>query len=155
MMVRMLWQAGVLVALAALAALATWRWHPERPALHLVGELAAADEISVADALAMEKTRGVIWVDARSRAQHAKGHIPGAYLLNEMEWTDLMFPLIKVLDDDDARRPLVIYCDAAKCAASRGVRDRLRHDVPIGDREVHVLHGGWPAWLAAGGTVAQ
>jgi rhodanese-related sulfurtransferase len=142
-------QAALLLALAAAAAGLTWQFHPDRPALYLAAESADPDEISVADALALEKSRGVIWVDARSNSQFALAHIPGAIRLTDQEWSDLMFPFIKILDADDARRPLVIYCDAQKCAASKAVRNRLRYEVPIGDREVHVLHGGWPAWQAA------
>ncbi len=146
MMRTAVWQALVLLGLAGVGGWLTWKFHPEPPALYLSAEAAPVDEISLGQALEMEKSRGVIWVDARSAAAFAKGHVPGAHLLNEQGWPDLVFELVKVMDADGARRPLVIYCDAQKCAASKAVRNRLRHEIPIGDREVHVLHGGWPAW---------
>ena len=151
MMRTVLWQALVLVGLAGVCGWLTWKFHPEPPALYRSADAAPVDEISLGRALEMEKSRGVIWVDARSAAAFAKGHVPGAYLLNEQGWPDLVFELVKVMDADEARRPLVIYCDAQKCAASKAVRDRLRHEIPIGDREVHVLHGGWPAWQSGMG----
>lgn len=152
MILRILWQSALLLALAAAGAWATWRWHPERPELYLTGERAGPDEITVAHALALEKQKGVIWLDARVRAEFDKGHIPGAMLLNVYEWEELMFPVVQVLDADEPRRTIIIYCDAQKCATSRQLRDKL-NELPIGERDIRVLHGGWPAWVAgvAGG----
>lgn len=148
MILRGLWQTVLLMSLAAGAAWATWRWHPQRPELYLMSERAAPGEITLTDALALEKTKGVLWLDARPRAEFEKGHIPGAHLLNLYEWDDLMFPFMQVLEEKGASHTLVIYCDAQKCAASRELRDRL-NELPLGELDIRVLHGGWPAWKAA------
>lgn len=148
MIVRMAWQSALLLALAAGGALATWRWHPQRPELYLVGERAAPDEITVADALAAAKAKGVIWLDARPRSEFDKGHIPGAHLLNLYEWDDLMPDIVQLLDADGLKSTIVIYCDGQKCAASRELRDRM-NELPLGEIDIRVLHGGWPAWQAA------
>jgi rhodanese-related sulfurtransferase len=148
MILRILWQSAALLLLAAAGAWATWRWHPERPELYLTAEPAGPDEITVADALALEKEKGVIWIDARRRPEFEKGHIPGAFLLNIYEWDDLMMPVVHALGADDPRRTVIIYCDAQKCASSRELRERML-DFGLGDFDIRVLHGGWPAWQAA------
>jgi rhodanese-related sulfurtransferase len=148
MILRILWQSTLLLLLAGAAAWATYRWHPERPELYLTSERAGPNEITVRDALALAKENGVIWIDARRRSEFEKGHIPGALLLNLDEWNDLMMPVVNVLGADDPRRTVIIYCDAQKCAASREMRERML-DFGLGDFDIRVLHGGWPAWQAA------
>lgn len=147
MILRTLRQSALLLLLAAGGAWATYQWHPGRPELYLISERAAPDEITPADALALEKKDGVIWLDARRREQFDKGHIPGALLLNIFEWDDLMLPVINVLSDEP-RRTVVIYCDAQKCSASRELRGKIIN-FGLGEFDIRVLHGGWPAWKAA------
>lgn len=151
MILRMVWQSALLLLLAAAAAWATYLWHPDRPELYLTAERAGPEEISAADALAMEKEKGVIWLDARTRSAYDKGHVPGAHLLNVYEWEDLMLPVVQLLDADEPRHTIIIYCDSEKCTASKDVRDRM-NDLPLGERDIRVLHGGWPAWKAAKGS---
>ena len=150
MILRILGQSILLLLLAVAGAWATWRWHPARPELYLASERAGPDEITVPDALALEKQKGVIWLDARVRSEYDKGHIPGAHLLNLYEWEELMFPVAQVLDADESRHTIIIYCDAQKCATSRQLRDKLS-ELPLDDRDIRILHGGWPAWKAATG----
>jgi len=150
MILRILWQSALLLVLASAAAWATWQWHPERPELYLVSERAGPDEITVTDAMALEKKEGVLWIDARRREQFDKGHIPGAMLLNTYEWDDLMLPVINALSDGP-RRPVIIYCDAQKCSASRELREKIIN-FGLGEFEIRLLHGGWPAWQAATGA---
>ena len=149
MILRILWQSAVLLLLASAGAWATFRWHPERPELYLISEPAGPDEITAADALALEKKEGIIWLDARRREQFNKGHIPGALLLNIYEWEDLMIPVVNALSDGP-RRTVIIYCDAQKCAASRELREKIIN-FGLGEFDIRVLHGGWPAWQAATG----
>jgi rhodanese-related sulfurtransferase len=148
MMLRMLWQSGLLLALAAAGALATWKWHPQRPELYLVTEQAGPDEITVTEALKLEKGKGVIWIDARTRREFDKGHIPGAFLLNLYEWEDLMVPVIESIKASDEERTVVVYCDSQKCTASREIREKMI-GFGLGDLDIRVLHGGWPAWRHA------
>jgi rhodanese-related sulfurtransferase len=85
----------------------------------------------------------VLWLDARSQEDYAKGHIPEALLLNEDDWDHLLPEVLS------AWRPgqwIVVYCSSQKCQASQGVAKRLRSEV--GMRDVHVLKGGWETWQA-------
>lgn len=148
MIARSIWQTALLMSLASGAAWATWRWHPQRPELYLVSERAGPGEITLQDALALEQSKGVIWLDARPRAEFNKGHIPGAQLLNVYEWDELMFPFMQLLDEKGTGQTLIIYCDAQKCAASRELQEKL-NELPLGELDIRVLHGGWPAWKAA------
>ncbi len=145
MILRMAWQSALLLLLAAGGAWATWRWNPGRPELSLVTEVAGPDEITITDALALEKTTGVIWLDARTRVEFDKGHITGALLLNVYEWVDLAPAVVQLLSESDKHPAIVIYCDSAKCTASHEVAKQMK-DLPLGDWDIRVLHGGWPAW---------
>jgi rhodanese-related sulfurtransferase len=147
MIIRILWQSTLLLGLAAASAWATWRWHPDRPELYLTGEAASSpDEITVAEALAQGKKKTLVWLDARPRAEFDKGHIPEALLLNMYEWEDLVPPVIVLLDSLKPETTLmVIYCDSPKCSASHDVAERMK-SLPLGDWDIRVLHGGWPAW---------
>ena len=82
----------------------------------------------------------VLWVDARSRSQYEREHVPQAVLLNEDEWSR---QFAAVLDQWQPGRPLVVYCDSQACHASQQVAKRLRES---GLSPVYVLRGGWKAW---------
>ncbi|MES2706222.1 MAG: rhodanese-like domain-containing protein [Verrucomicrobiota bacterium] len=143
---RMLLQSAVLLALTALAGALTWHFHPERPELYLTQEAAHEGEITVLDALARQQKDGVVWLDARQAAEYRKGHIPGAMLLNEYDWENLLTAAFEFIAQTPDERPVIIYCDGQKCAASHAVRKKLQETTPIGDREILVLRGGFPAW---------
>jgi len=149
MILRILWQSALILALGAAGAWATWKWHPDRPELYLVSEdTAGPNEITVADALALEKQGRLVWLDARVRSEFDKGHVPGAFLLNLYEWVDLMRPVIEKLQEFPEYPVIVVYCDSQKCTASKEIRQNLL-DTGLGDLDIRVLHGGWPAWQAA------
>jgi len=84
----------------------------------------------------------VIWVDARPDNEFERDHIPGAILLNEDRWTDL---LPQFLGQWSPEKKLVVYCSAQSCNASREVAKRLRDEAQL--RNVFVLDGGWEEWL--------
>jgi rhodanese-related sulfurtransferase len=135
-------QAVVLTALSGVAGLASYRWHPAAPALYLHLETRVAEgELTIAQVQALEQSSGVLWVDARVRSEYEKAHVPGAVLLNEQEWEQLMFESVEILSRNE--KPIVIYCDAQRCDASHRLAEKLRD---LGQPEVHVLAGGWNAW---------
>jgi 3-mercaptopyruvate sulfurtransferase SseA len=70
-------------------------------------------------------------------------------LLNESDWENLLIASFPSITEAPEGAPVIIYCDGQQCEASRAVRDRLRQ-TPLGDRELLILRGGWPAWQAAG-----
>lgn len=145
---RILWQSAILLALTAAAGALTWKFHPERPELYLVAEAAPEGEISIQDVLERQKKDGVIWLDARQESEYRKGHIPGALLLNEYDYENQLMASFEKITSAADTIPVVIYCDGQKCAASHAIRQRLEESKALGDRELLVLHGGFPAWLA-------
>jgi len=84
----------------------------------------------------------VIWVDARPDNEFERDHIPGAILLNEDRWTEL---LPQFLGQWSPEKKVVVYCSAQSCNASREVAKRLREEAQL--KDVFVLDGGWEEWL--------
>ena len=147
MMARLLVQTAVLLVLSAGAGVLVYWFHPDRPELYLTQENAAPGEITVADAKARVAAGPVLWLDARREPEFKAGHIPGALLLNEYDWENLLIAAFPAIMEAAEGTPLIIYCDGQQCAASRAVREKLQQ-TPLGDRELLILRGGWPAWQA-------
>ena len=84
----------------------------------------------------------VIWIDARPDDQFARDHVPGAILLNEDRWNELLPQFLAVWSPG---KKIVVYCSAQSCDLAREVAERLRKEAQIPD--VFVLEGGWEAWL--------
>ena len=84
----------------------------------------------------------VIWVDARADNEFERDHIPGAILLNEDRWNEL---LPHFLGQWSPERKIIVYCSAQSCNASREVAKRLRDEAQL--KNVFVLDGGWEEWL--------
>jgi rhodanese-related sulfurtransferase len=144
---RILVQSAVLLICATAAGALVWKFHPEAPELYLSHESASPGEITVTEARARAAAGPVIWLDARHEKEYQAGHISGALLLNEYDWENLLSTAFHSIAEAAEGTPVIIYCDGQACAASRAVRDHLRQ-TPIGDRELLILHGGWPAWQA-------
>jgi len=149
MIARILRQSLLLLALAVVAGALVYRFHPNRPELYLTHEAAGPDEITAAQAKARAAAGPVVWLDARRGPEFKAGHIPGALLLNDYDWENLLIAAFPAIMEAAEGTPVIIYCDGQQCAASRAVRDKLRQ-TPLGDRELLILRGGWPAWQAAG-----
>ena len=143
-MFRALFQALVLLLLAAAAAWATQHWHPRAPALYLVQEPLRADEVSM-QTIAERWQGKVLWIDARPQEQFTAGHVPGALLLNEQHFDSQLFDHVETLQTNT--KPIIVYCSAAKCEASRQVLERLKQMLPI--ENAFILKGGWKAWQDA------
>ena len=86
--------------------------------------------------------RNAIWVDARPDVEFEREHIPGAVLLNEDRWSELL-PQFLVTWSPEKR--VVVYCSSQSCNASREVARRLRDEAQL--KNVFVLQGGWEEWL--------
>jgi rhodanese-related sulfurtransferase len=143
----MLRQAVILVFLTVVAAAATHFFHPRAPVWHLTEEPLLEDEMSLA--LIREKFPDrVLWIDARPADQYAKGHIPGAILLNEQGFQDQVAGHLETLQKAVVEdRAVIVYCGGEACKASRKVLEQLTRLIPI--ENAYVLKGGWPAWQAA------
>lgn len=137
-------QASLLILLSAAAAWATFAWHPRAPALYLIEEPLRDDEVSMQ--VIQERWKGeVLWIDARIQEQFDAEHIPGALLLNEQGFDQQLFQYLDTLQTNT--KPIILYCSAAKCDASRKVLERLKQTLPI--ENAFVLKGGWQAWKGA------
>lgn len=144
-MLKPIRQSVLILLLASAAAWATHVWHPRAPALHLVQEPLRRDEISMQ--VIEERWKGeVLWIDARPQEQFDAGHVPGAVLLNEQRFDEQLFELLDTLQTNT--KPIVIYCGAARCDASRQILTRLKQTLPV--ENAFVLKGGWRAWEAFG-----
>jgi rhodanese-related sulfurtransferase len=138
-------QAFALLLLASAAAWATHAWHPRAPALYIVQEPLRDDEVSMQ--VIQERWNGdVLWIDARIQEQFDAGHVPGALPLNEQKFDEQLFGHLDALQANT--KPIIIYCSAAKCEASRHVLERLKQTLPV--ENAFVLKGGWQALQASG-----
>lgn len=139
---RRLFLGGLLLAVLPLfpAALASF-FHPQRPSWD--AKAPVKGEVWLA-AVQSWQPATVLWIDARAKAAYDKERIPGALLLNEDDWDNL---LEKVLEAWDPDLRLVVYCDARTCQPGREVAKRLREQVGL--EEVYFLKGGWQAWQRA------
>jgi len=137
-------QASFLILLTAIAVGATYAWHPRAPALYLTQEPLRDDEVSMQ--VIQERWKGdVLWIDARIQEQFDLDHIPGALSLNEQGFDQQLFNYLDTLQANI--KPIVVYCSAAKCNASRHVLERLKQSLPI--ENAFVLKDGWMAWQQA------
>ena len=86
----------------------------------------------------------VVIVDVRSEAEFRQGHIPGARSMSLDEPADSFRALPR-------RERIILYCT---CPVSEigPAYQFLRY---AGYTNVFVLHGGFPAWIARGYTVAK
>ena len=100
----------------------------------------ASEMVTLDQAQAWGQT--VIWVDARPNEEFAQKHVPGAILLNEDHWNEL---LPQFLVTWAPGKKVVVYCSSLSCNASREVARRLRKEAQLPD--VFVLKGGWEEWL--------
>jgi rhodanese-related sulfurtransferase len=102
----------------------------------------ASEMVTLAEARAWG--RNAIWVDARPDVEFEREHIPGAVLLNEDRWNDL---LPSFLEKWSPEKKVVVYCSSQSCNASREVAHRLRNQAQPPMQNVFVLEGGWEEWL--------
>jgi rhodanese-related sulfurtransferase len=131
-------QALLLIALAFVPAIGE--------AIYLRNKVSWQSPIPAWELVTVDQARGwgdnVIWVDVRPDDEFERDHIPGAILLNEDRWTDL---LPQFLGQWSPEKKVVVYCSAQSCNASREVAKRLRDEAQL--RNVFVLDGGWEEWL--------
>jgi rhodanese-related sulfurtransferase len=105
--------------------------------------VAASEMVTVAQARSWGDN--AVWVDARPAEEFEQKHVPGAVLLNEDRWNEL---LPQMLTTWSPEKRVVVYCSSESCGASREVARRLREEARL--KNVFVLEGGWEAWLGKG-----
>lgn len=100
--------------------------------------------ISQAAAQALVGDPTVAFVDCRTRAQFEQGHVAGSLHVPVVP----AGPTAQALDALRAATTVVTYCDAGgTCERSAKMATLLSR---AGLRDVRVLEGGMPAWLASG-----
>lgn len=102
--------------------------------------IAAADMVRLSDARAWGSN--ALWIDARPNEEFEREHVPGAVLLNEDHWNEL---LPQALATWSPEKRIAVYCSSQSCGAAREVARRLREEARL--KNVFVLEGGWEAWL--------
>ena len=140
-------QIGILLVASVVAGAIALQVHPAPPETYLVREAADEGEVSIAQVMEMEAATGVLWIDARVREQFEREHIPGALLLNPQEFDALAFEYLPTFEENT--KPIIVYCDAQKCAASKTVIERIQENGLAMHNAIHALHGGWNAWKSA------
>ena len=130
-------QAAILIGISVAVAGAVALWHPRAPAWFLV-EVPDPWEILPDEVRALEGE--VVWIDARPRKAFEKEHLPGALLLDEDDWGNLMFEHQDALQEA-LGKPVIVYCDGKRCTRSQSVAQKLRE--LVGLDPVYVLKGNW------------
>ena len=133
-------QTTLLIGLALIPALGAAFLHPGRPPATRFE--APAPVITLEAARRLDPP--VLWVDARSKREFVKGHVPGAILLNEDDWET---GLDAFLDAWAFESNVVIYCSGEECERSQEVAIRLQKEARIDN--IYVLAGGWKNWNQA------
>ena len=131
-------QTLILVALASLPGIGQALYF--RDNVSWQSPVPASEMVTVAQARAWGGN--AIWVDARPDVEFEREHIPGAVLLNEDRWNEL---LPRFLATWSPEKRVVVYCSSQSCNASREVARRLRDEAQL--KNVFVLQGGWEEWL--------
>ena len=101
--------------------------------------VAASEMVTVAQARSWRAD--AIWIDARPQEEFEREHVPGALLLNEDRWNELLPQMLAAWSPE---KRVVVYCSSESCGASREVARRLRKEAGL--TSVFVLKGGWEAW---------
>ena len=134
----MLRQSFLLLALACLPAGGQALYYRDKVSWQ--SPVAPSDMVTVAQARAWADN--AIWVDARPESEFEQQHVPGAILLNEDRWNELLPQMLATWSPE---KRVVVYCSSESCGASREVARRLREEARL--QNVFVLDGGWEAWL--------
>ncbi len=103
---------------------------------------ASAARISVQEAKPLCIACAAVFVDVRAAGEYASGHVTGAVHLPPGEPVEALLPKLS------AAPMVIVYDRDRECAAADRVAAVLKGK---GVRDVRVLTGAWPDWLAAGG----
>ena len=125
----------------ALAGYAAWlgsvRERGPAPALAPAGGIPL---LRAAEAEELWRRDTTLFVDVRSPADYADGHIAGAVSLPEEEFEQRFSTLKPRLE---RARDLVVYCKSEDCGKSLWTAIRLRN---LGLMQTHIYPAGWYDW---------
>jgi rhodanese-related sulfurtransferase len=132
----------ILVMTGALAGFAAWlrmeRDHaPAAPAAVPPGEIPL---LRWSEAHVLWQQNSTLFLDVRSAAEYADGHIAGALSVPEEEFAE-RFPALK--EQLERARAIVVYCKSEDCGKSLWAAIRLRN---AGLTQTRIYPAGWYDW---------
>lgn len=117
-------------------------------AIYFRDKVSWQSRVAEADMISVEVARNwganAIWIDARPDAEFDRDHVPGAILLNEDRWNELLPPFLQ--EQWSPEKKIVVYCSAESCNLAGDVARRLREEAKL-PNEIRVLKEGWEGWL--------
>ena len=135
-MKALLRQSALLVGLALLPAVGQAVYYRDKVSWQT--PVAASEMVTLAVA---RKSADALWIDARPQEEFEREHVPGAMLLNEDRWNELLPQVLAVWAPE---KRIIVYCSSESCGSSREIAHRLRKEAGL--TNVFVLEGGWEAW---------
>jgi len=123
-------------------------WADWSPAARLAAASGESMAIPLERAEEFFLSREALFVDARSPALYAEGHIAGAVNLPWQQVDDHMEAFLEAVPDPD--RIVIAYCDGEACELSEELAKMLQQ---MGFRNVKVLINGWTAWHTKGNAI--
>jgi rhodanese-related sulfurtransferase len=106
--------------------------------------------VAESDMVSVDQARGwgekAIWIDARPDEEFERDHVPGAILLNEDRWNELLPQFLQ--EQWSPEKIIVVYCSAESCNLAGDVARRLREEAQL-PNQIRVLKEGWEGWLKA------
>ncbi len=104
----------------------------------------AQDAMTLEEAKKLWSGGSAFFLDARSPADYAAGHIAGALNLPVEEFDEHYPSIARMLTPDSV---IVVYCDGLDCDLSHHLMVNLRE---LGYRHVRLIVNGWTTWHTAG-----
>ena len=135
-MKSLLRQSAILIGLALLPAVGQAVYYRDKVSWQT--PVAASEMVTLAQA---RESADAIWIDARPQEEFEREHVPGALLLNEDRWNDLLPEVLTVWSPE---KRVIVYCGSDGCGSSREIAHRLRKEAGL--TNVFILEGGWEAW---------
>jgi rhodanese-related sulfurtransferase len=102
------------------------------------------DTVTLDEAKELWSSGSAFFLDARSPADYAAGHIAGALNLPVEEFDEYYPSIGRVLTPDST---IVVYCDGLDCDLSHHLMVKLRE---LGCHHVRLIVNGWTVWHRAG-----
>lgn len=148
MWVRVTWQGGAILLLAAFLGLSVNQLRPGRLALvadwspkaQLTLESGDTMEISPDQAEELFHTQVGVFLDARSPELYAEGHIQGAF---NLPWDEFENRFTDAMVDIPPEALIITYCDGETCNLSKELALAL---FDKGYTNARVLVNGWTVW---------
>ncbi|MEE4261922.1 MAG: rhodanese-like domain-containing protein [Desulfobacteraceae bacterium] len=97
-------------------------------------------DIPLQEAEKLFRDQAVVFLDARSADDYARGHIRGA---RSLPWEDVDRFFMEVTGDLETETPIITYCDGETCNLSHDLALFLKD---MGFMNVRVLVNGWTDW---------